>query len=447
MERKHGHVYVFSKGIIMDTPQAPSGSALLNPLQPIHELLQSGNPEAVCAKYGISPSDLGKLLDAYQKATSQAVLGDDLTFCKAGRNDPCPCGSGKKYKKCCLARHEEARKTLPANRLQDLEEQARRRERLEKDIQKGFDLLFSREYGKASNLAASLLDSYPEDDRLHDISVTSAMATGDYDKAFNESRRRWQVAQEEKAFYLEKGFHQREGEDREQLVHFYSPSTWLFKLWVAQQAREYRKRFPTMEGSPQGKTAARLLEANDTRRFPAREEEGLQIRRQALDPVLRELEREGPAAIAYLLPLTYSFSWASLFVPDLLRSYGTDESLRLLGELSLFRFPYFAQNCLANLESFGERAVPHILSILREKPVFDELKSGLILVLGAIQTAESFDFLMQLIEHENPNVVNWAVQALERHQRPEALPLLERAREKLGARSEIAGAIKDLSGS
>jgi preprotein translocase subunit SecA len=28
---------------------------------------------------------------------------------KVGRNDPCPCGSGKKYKKCCLAREEEAR--------------------------------------------------------------------------------------------------------------------------------------------------------------------------------------------------------------------------------------------------------------------------------------------------------------------------------------------------
>src|SRR4051812_7122926 len=25
---------------------------------------------------------------------------------KAGRNDPCPCGSGKKYKKCCLATKE-----------------------------------------------------------------------------------------------------------------------------------------------------------------------------------------------------------------------------------------------------------------------------------------------------------------------------------------------------
>jgi tetratricopeptide (TPR) repeat protein len=27
---------------------------------------------------------------------------------KLGRNDPCPCGSGKKYKKCCLAENEAA---------------------------------------------------------------------------------------------------------------------------------------------------------------------------------------------------------------------------------------------------------------------------------------------------------------------------------------------------
>lgn len=26
---------------------------------------------------------------------------------KADRNSPCPCGSGKKYKKCCLSKHEE----------------------------------------------------------------------------------------------------------------------------------------------------------------------------------------------------------------------------------------------------------------------------------------------------------------------------------------------------
>jgi preprotein translocase subunit SecA len=28
---------------------------------------------------------------------------------KVGRNDPCPCGSGRKYKKCCLLRETQAR--------------------------------------------------------------------------------------------------------------------------------------------------------------------------------------------------------------------------------------------------------------------------------------------------------------------------------------------------
>src|SRR5215211_3800859 len=27
---------------------------------------------------------------------------------KVGRNDPCPCGSGKKYKKCCLEKDQAA---------------------------------------------------------------------------------------------------------------------------------------------------------------------------------------------------------------------------------------------------------------------------------------------------------------------------------------------------
>jgi hypothetical protein len=31
-----------------------------------------------------------------------------------GRNDPCPCGSGKKYKKCCLVKDEAAARPKPA---------------------------------------------------------------------------------------------------------------------------------------------------------------------------------------------------------------------------------------------------------------------------------------------------------------------------------------------
>ena len=35
---------------------------------------------------------------------------------KIGRNDPCPCGSGKKYKNCCL-REEEM---IPAGAAADI---------------------------------------------------------------------------------------------------------------------------------------------------------------------------------------------------------------------------------------------------------------------------------------------------------------------------------------
>jgi uncharacterized protein YecA (UPF0149 family) len=40
-----------------------------------------------------------------------AAGGKPLTFRreqpKAGRNDPCPCGSGKKYKKCCMLKDQQ----------------------------------------------------------------------------------------------------------------------------------------------------------------------------------------------------------------------------------------------------------------------------------------------------------------------------------------------------
>jgi tetratricopeptide (TPR) repeat protein len=33
---------------------------------------------------------------------------------KTGRNDPCPCGSGKKFKQCCLKKEEEAEREAMA---------------------------------------------------------------------------------------------------------------------------------------------------------------------------------------------------------------------------------------------------------------------------------------------------------------------------------------------
>jgi hypothetical protein len=45
----------------------------------------------------------GSLLSEDRKKEIRLKLHEDshVTVSKTGRNDPCPCGSGKKYKKCC----------------------------------------------------------------------------------------------------------------------------------------------------------------------------------------------------------------------------------------------------------------------------------------------------------------------------------------------------------
>lgn len=47
-------------------------------------------------------AELAKELEESSKAPqSKTVTNAPVTVIKVGRNEPCPCGSGKKYKKCC----------------------------------------------------------------------------------------------------------------------------------------------------------------------------------------------------------------------------------------------------------------------------------------------------------------------------------------------------------
>jgi preprotein translocase subunit SecA len=55
---------------------------------------------------------VGQFAETQQQAIEQSGSGPTVTETirhrgeKVGRNDPCPCGSGKKYKSCCLRRAE-----------------------------------------------------------------------------------------------------------------------------------------------------------------------------------------------------------------------------------------------------------------------------------------------------------------------------------------------------
>lgn len=46
---------------------------------------------------------MGMQVDANAGIDDYVTVGDyrERRVIKVGRNDPCPCGSGKKYKKCC----------------------------------------------------------------------------------------------------------------------------------------------------------------------------------------------------------------------------------------------------------------------------------------------------------------------------------------------------------
>ena len=54
-------------------------------------------------------SDMIGLTDAVQKPTAQNIKIEGK---KIGRNDPCPCGSGKKYKKCGLLNTPEHQRLM-----------------------------------------------------------------------------------------------------------------------------------------------------------------------------------------------------------------------------------------------------------------------------------------------------------------------------------------------
>ena len=65
------------------------------------------NNQSRCSKRIIQYSNLQELKSKEKRAAvevSTNVQDEQTTYVKGkeiGRNDPCPCGSGKKYKKCC----------------------------------------------------------------------------------------------------------------------------------------------------------------------------------------------------------------------------------------------------------------------------------------------------------------------------------------------------------
>lgn len=113
---------------------------------------------------------------------------------KTGRNDPCPCGSGNKYKRCCLEKDEaaerEARASLNAARQAEfdalydsLSQELDEAEELTAASNGVIDMIRAGKLDEAEAAAHDLLVRFPEVHDGYDRLGMVYEARGDYPRA------------------------------------------------------------------------------------------------------------------------------------------------------------------------------------------------------------------------------------------------------------------------
>jgi tetratricopeptide (TPR) repeat protein len=114
---------------------------------------------------------------------------------KVGRNDPCPCGSGKKYKQCCLAKKPSTGPIwaleLDADPLEELTNTVVAR------IRQG-------NLDEAERLCRQLAEEYPDMIDPLDRYALLYEAKGDYQRAAEYCRRAASFAKTHEGFDLER---------------------------------------------------------------------------------------------------------------------------------------------------------------------------------------------------------------------------------------------------
>lgn len=414
-------------------------------LDPVLQLLQGGNPETIALKAGITREQLFQMRDdLLSQAERKRVELTDVKSDKIGRNESCPCGSGKKYKHCCLEKHEAAKRMNQMEQKKDLQEKEKEQEQLIRHIEKAFSLLGSHQYSKAIHSALNLLKRYPNEDRLHDIVATGHLYSGECEEAIKICSHRLVVSRSEKAYFIEHGRYRDAEIDRPALSYYYPPLTWLQKYWIALKAKDYKAQYPEPENPKIITLVKNLQTADDTNQFPQKHSNGLELRRDKLGKTLDRLKETGPEVIPYILPLACKYSWTGLFVPEILSCYKNERAKGALIDISMFGFSYASGASLHYLEKIGESVVPDIDEAFARDQEFDSIKTGIVSVLGNIRTPASYELLLRLLEHKSSHIVNWAGDALGKFNNVKALPAMVAANERIGGEKMIDAAIQKL---
>ena len=108
---------------------------------------------------------------------------------KTGRNDPCPCGSGNKYKRCCLAKHEAATRIAAAAARELATAEAEIAGELTTASNAVVDLIHAGELDAAEHAAHDLLARFPDVHDGYDRLGMICEARGDHRRAADYYRK------------------------------------------------------------------------------------------------------------------------------------------------------------------------------------------------------------------------------------------------------------------
>jgi hypothetical protein len=113
-------------------------------------------------------------------------------------------------------------------------------------------------------------------------------------------------------------------------------------------------------------------------------------------------------------------------------------------DITMFSYHYVSEACLKHLEALGPEVLPYIRDAFGRDQDFDELKVGFINMLSNLDAPGVDDFLLELLDHQKPAVVDWAGLVLGKRNRVDLLSILEEASTRIGNKPRISWAINHL---
>ncbi len=409
--------------------------------QAIIRLVRGEEINKVAEEAGLPVDALNAALDEFLALHGKDFLKDSVAASEVKRNEPCPCGSKKKYKKCCEQLHKGIMDLMGPDAVEAAAAENARRRWLGERLNEAFGLLAEGRVQRSLENAEELLLQAPQNDRIHDLVYNAHLIDARFDDAMARARARYAVAEEEMAHFLKEQEHRLESQDP--LAHLYHPHVWLKKLFIAKRALKNSRMVPDPPDEEMRSLARKLLLANDMNRFPETGEDGIAARRKGLNKVLARLKQE-QGALPYLLEFCHLFSWAAALAPDVLAAYKSPLALDALVDMAVYDYPFVGDECVSVLAQMGDGGVNAVKEAFEEEPEFDPIKTPLVRVLAKVRSTASVELLRSFLGHASVHVVNEAGLALAEHGDPRFIPELEEANKRIGEQTGLDMAIQGL---